>query len=595
VNRSIPPEIVEEVKNRTDILSLVSEYVTLKKAGRNFVGLCPFHKEKTPSFSVNQDKQIFYCFGCGEGGNALTFLMKINSMAFPEAVRQLARKAGIRIPEKPLTKEDRERFSQREQLFRLNEIAAEFYEKNLLSAGGERARTYIRDRGIDPKTGKTFRLGYAPDGWKALYEHLSKKGVPLKLAEQAGLILPRSDGSAYYDRFRGRLMFPIEDVQGHIVAFGGRILGEGEPKYMNSPESPVYIKGKNLYGLGKAREEIRSRGFAVLVEGYFDFLSLWNAGIRNVVASLGTALTREHVDLLRRFTGQITAVFDPDEAGRKALSRSIELFIAGNLEAKAVVLPDGLDPDAFVRRRGREEFESVLARADNMVDYYIDSVLKSEGSIVGDRRAFREAAAFIVRFDDAVVRDLFVKRVAERLGVDEVLLKKEIQKGRSAGVSPEKNSEASAAKAGAGSDALELKIIRMMLQYPERIPAAAETAILQYLKEEDAGAVAKAILDSLRSDGKVDVASLVDGFHQPADRRKLMQWIMEKEPPLEGPVIDRMFADGIRQLKKRWYRDRHRELKLRLGKAERAGDDEACRSLLTEIQRLSSEETSLHV
>jgi len=595
VNRSIPPEIVEEVKNRTDILSLVSEYVTLRKAGRNYVGLCPFHKEKTPSFSVNQDKQIFYCFGCGEGGNALTFLMKINSMAFPEAVRQLARKAGVRIPEKPLTKEDRERFSQREQLFRLNEVVAEFYERNMLSAVGERARVYIRDRGIDPKTAKAFRLGYAPEGWKALYEYLSKKGVPLKLAEEAGLILPRSDGSTYYDRFRGRLMFPIEDVQGHIVAFGGRILGDGEPKYMNSPESPVYIKGKNLYGLGKAREEIRGRGSAVLVEGYFDFLSLWNAGIRNVVASLGTALTREHVDLLRRFTGQIAAVFDPDEAGRKALARSIELLIAGNLEAKAVVLPDGLDPDAFVRKKGREEFESILDHADNMVDYYIDSVLKSEGSIVGDRRAFREAAAFIVRFDDAVVRDLFVKRVAERLGVDEFLLKKEVQTGRSAGGSAEKSSEAPSAKTGDPSDALELKIIRMMLQYPDRIPAAAESGILQYLKEEDAGAVAKAIIDSRRSVGKVDVASLVDGFRQPDDRRRMMQWIMEKEAPLEEQVIDQMFADAIRQLKKRWYRDRHKELKLKLGKAERAGDDEMCHSLLTEIQRLSSEETSLRV
>ncbi|HOG17449.1 MAG TPA: DNA primase [Syntrophales bacterium] len=592
MNRSIPPEIVEEVKNRTDILSLVSEYVTLRKAGRNYVGLCPFHKEKTPSFSVNQDKQIFYCFGCGEGGNALTFLMKINSMAFPEAVRQLARKAGVRIPEKPLSKEDRERFSQREQLFRLNEIVAGFYEKNLLSAGGERARTYIRDRGIDPKIGKAFRLGYAPEGWKALYEYLSKQGVPLKLAEQAGLILPRSDGSSYYDRFRGRLMFPIEDVQGHIVAFGGRVMGDGEPKYMNSPESPVYVKGKNLYGLGKARDEIRGRGFAVLVEGYFDFLSLWNAGIRNVVASLGTALTREHVDLLRRFTGQITAVFDPDEAGRKALARSLELFIAGNLEARVVVLPDGLDPDAFVRKRGKEGFESILARADSMVDYYIDSVLKSEGSIVGDRRAFREAAAFIVRFDDAVVRDLFVRRVAERLGVEETLLKKEVQKGRFEGNTPGK-SPAAAPEKGAPSDTLELKIVRMMLQYPDRIPETAESEILQYLREEDTGTVAKAVLDSMRSAGKLDVASLVDGFRRPDDRRKLMQWIMEKEPPLEEQVIDRMFADAIQQLRKRWYRDRHRELKMRLGKAERAGDHETCHSLLTEIQRLSSEETSL--
>ena len=574
---------------------MVSEYVALRKTGRNHVGLCPFHKEKTPSFSVNQDKQIFYCFGCGEGGNVFTFLMKIHSIAFPEAVRQLARKAGLRMPERALSREEKERFTQREQLYRLNEIAAEFYEKNLLTAGGERARSYLTNRGIDPGIVKNFRLGYASESWKSLYEYLSRKNIPRKLAEQAGLILPRSDGTSYYDRFRGRLMFPIEDVQGHIVAFGGRILGDGEPKYMNSPESPIYSKGRNLYGLAKAKEDIRITGFAVLVEGYFDFLSLWNAGFRNVVASLGTALTREHVELLRRFTGQVTAVFDPDDAGRKALARSIELFIAGNLDAKAVVLPDGLDPDAFVQKKGGEAFASILKNAENVVDYYADSVWKPGGSIIDDRKAFREAAAFIARFEDREVRDLFIKHIAERLGIKQDLLGREIGRSRVKGKPAGKSSENVSQTVEEASDALDLKIIRMLLQYPDRISAVAESDFLRYFKESDAKVVAMAVIHSLQTTGKVDVVSAVEGFRQAVDRQRLMRWMMEKEPLLEEGVVDKMFSDAVCQLKKRWYRDRRKELKWKLGKAQRAGDDTACNSLSLEIQRLSMEETSLHL
>ncbi|MGZ3596708.1 MAG: DNA primase, partial [Syntrophales bacterium] len=334
MNGHIAPDKIEEVKRRADIVDLVSEYVTLKKGGKNFLGLCPFHKEKTPSFTVNRDKQIFYCFGCGEGGNVLTFLMKMSEMSFPEAVRHLAGKTGVIIPERILTRQEKESSSVRNEVSHINKMAAAYFAKNLFSQAGKEARDYLRKRGIQDDVIKEFGLGYALDGWRHLRDYFEKASISLKLVEQSGLVIPKANGGgSFYDRFRGRLIFPIEDVGGSVIAFGGRIIGSGEPKYLNTSESPVYIKGRNLYGLNRTKEDIRKKGYAILVEGYFDLITLWASGVRNVIATLGTALTREHVDLMRRYTSHVAVVFDPDEAGKKALTRSIELFLSGNMHA----------------------------------------------------------------------------------------------------------------------------------------------------------------------------------------------------------------------------------------------------------------------
>jgi DNA primase len=343
----IPEDRIEEIRNRINIVDLVSEYITLKKAGRNYLGSCPFHKEKTPSFTVNAEKQIYHCFGCGEGGNAFSFLMKINNMTFPEAVRHLAGKLGVPLPSWEFTPEEKSRQDLRESLHRVNQLAADYYAKTLRSAAGSAGRGYLDKRMIKPEIIETFRLGYAPEGWRNLRDHLQKEKIPLKHAEQAGLLVSRKDGD-YYDRFRGRLMFPIEDINGKVIAFGGRIIGEGEPKYLNSPESSAYVKGRNLYGLARAKNAIRRDDYLIIVEGYFDLLALWNNGIPNVAATLGTALTREHVDLIKRYTGAVAVTFDTDAGGKAALERSMSLFLEKGLRAKAVVLPDGKDPDEFV-------------------------------------------------------------------------------------------------------------------------------------------------------------------------------------------------------------------------------------------------------
>ena len=349
----IPEDRIEEIRNRINIVDLVSEYITLKKAGRNFLGSCPFHKEKTPSFTVNAEKQIYHCFGCGEGGNAFSFLMKINNMTFPEAVRHLAGKMGIVLPSREFTPEEKSRHDLRESLVRVNQLAAVFYAKTLRTAAGSRGRGYLETRGIRQDIVDTFRLGYAPEGWRGLRDHLQREKITLKHAEQAGLLVARNDGDCY-DRFRGRLMFPIEDINGNVIAFGGRIIGEGEPKYLNSPESAVYVKGRHLYGLARAKSAIRKDETLIIVEGYFDLLALWNAGISNVVATLGTALTREQVDLIRRYTASVAVTFDTDAGGKAALERSMSLFLERGLKARAVVLPDGKDPDEFVSRQHRQ-------------------------------------------------------------------------------------------------------------------------------------------------------------------------------------------------------------------------------------------------
>jgi len=584
------PDHKEEVRRRADIVSLIGEYVTLRKAGRNFLGLCPFHQEKTPSFTVSPDKQMFYCYGCSEGGDVFSFLMKLNHLTFPEALRQLAGKVGVVIPEKTLSREEKERYTLAEKIRRVNELSAVFYAGALQSPAGAEAREYLRKRGIGEEAVRTFRLGFAPDGWRALLDHLGRKGVPAELAEQAGLLVPRSgEAKGHYDRFRGRLMIPIEDIDGHVIAFGGRVIGAGQPKYMNSPESPVYIKGDNLYALARTREAIREKGFAILVEGYFDLIALWNAGIPNVVATLGTALTRAQVDLLRRYTPRVAAVFDPDEAGRKALARSLELFLAGDIHARAVILPDGQDPDLFVRTRGREKMEELLAGASPMAEYYIERILGGRGTLEEDRDKLREAVAFIARIGDAVERNLFVKKVAQALNVDEDVLKKEVQRilvqapSAPSAIRPPR-------KSAQPMDPLELSLIRMMLEYPAKVAVVRDSAVLADFKTGELRSLGEEIV--AEGGQSRDVASLVSALAEGPFRERLMALLVQESPYPED-LIDRQLADTIRKIRKRASQERGRLLTRRIAEAERAKDQALYDRLVAEKNSLLREEKEL--
>jgi DNA primase len=585
VKGSIPDDKIEEIRRRADIASVIGEYVVLKKAGKNFLGLCPFHQEKTPSFTVSPDKQMFYCFGCSEGGNVFSFLMKLNHLTFPEAVRQLAGKVGVVIPEKTMSREEKERYTLAEQIRRVNELAADFYAKALLSPAGAGAREYLRKRGVGETAIQAFRLGLAPEGWSGLLDYLEKRGVAPGLAEQAGLVIPRTGpAKGHYDRFRGRLMIPIEDVDGQVIAFGGRVMGAGEPKYMNSPESPVYTKGNNLYGLARTREAIREKDFAILVEGYFDLIALWNAGITNVVATLGTALTRAQVDLLRRYTPRVVAVFDPDEAGRKALARSLELFLAGNVHAKAVILPDGYDPDTFVRARGRQQMDELLAQAWPMADYYIEKILGGRGTLEEDRDKLREAVAFISRLDDAVDRNLFVKKVAEQLHVDEEVLKAEIRRGQSR--APAALALPPKRKTASEMDPLELSLVRMMLEYPARLSGVRESGVLGYFRIEELKLLGEALL-AMDGQGKSmgDIPALIGAVTDVPIREKLLSLLVQ-ESPYPEELIDRLMADTIRKIRERSNKEMDRILTRKIAEAEKAKDMALRDSLILEKQKL---------
>ncbi|MEQ8253419.1 MAG: DNA primase [Smithellaceae bacterium] len=580
---------IEEIKSRIDIVELVAQYVTLKKAGRNYLGLCPFHQEKTPSFTVNREKQIFYCFGCGEGGNAVTFLMKIASKTFPEAIKELAEKTGVVLPSWQDSKDSRQKNSLRENIAELNLTAAQQYARNLHSPAGKGARDYLEARGIRPETIKHFRLGYAEDSWRSLTDYMEKSGLSLKTAEQAGLVIAGKEGK-FYDRFRGRLIFPIENVFGDTIAFGGRILDKGEPKYLNSPESPLYTKGRNLYGLNKTREEIRQKGFALIVEGYFDLISLWNAGIGNVVASLGTALTREQLELLRRYTLEVVALFDPDEAGRKALNRSLELFLSMNMRARALVLPEGLDPDDYVNKFGREKLEELIANAQPLSDYYIENVLGGGKTFEDKREMVKTAMEFINKISDKKEKDLFIKRIAEKTGVDQGLLIQEIYQDASVGI------------AGAGrkkpavninNNLVELHLIRLLMEYPQKILQVKNENIFDFFLQPQLKELGHKIIENYTLLGFVDLNIVLSTEEEAPLREKILRLMMEALPT-EDTMLEKIFTDNTRQIKKKWYKDQHRRIKFELIQAQEKGDQELLNRLVQEKEKLLIEERELN-
>src|SRR4030043_852617 len=412
----IPDEVIEEIRERADIIEVISDYVTLKKAGTNYKGLCPFHQEKTPSFTVSQEKQLFHCFGCGIGGNIFTFFMKYEQVAFAEAARALAQRYGITIPAVKVTAQDQ----RKENLRQINAVALDFYVRELKQEKeGKVARGYLERRGIERALWEEYGIGYAPARWDALVSHLKKKGVNLKEAEALGLIIPQKGG--WYDRFRDRIIFRIFDLRDRVIGFGGRILNDGqEPKYLNSPDSPLYKKGTGFYGLNVARKSIQKAGGKVcIVEGYFDLLSMAQNGVKNVVATLGTALTPEQVRLVRRFGKEFFLLFDPDEAGKKAALRGLEIFMQEEAFPAVIPLPDGMDPDGYFQRGGTPE--ALRERAVPGGEYAMEMLMEGcdRGAVEGKVKAVAAILPFLLQIKDGVRRDFYLKRLAEMVGVRE--------------------------------------------------------------------------------------------------------------------------------------------------------------------------------
>ena len=417
---AIPDEKIEEIRATADIVDVISDEVRLKKSGSGYKGLCPFHNEKTPSFHVDPNKNLFYCFGCQKGGDVFTFLQEVQGLTFIESARLLAERAGIPLPENTV---DEEAAGEIESIYHALRFAARFFYRQLTQDDrGKRALNYLRERGIEPQTIKTFGLGYAPDAWDALLTAAAEAPIGPETLEKAGLIIERKDGSGYYDRYRNRVIFPIFSHVGKVLGFGGRILDDDadQPKYINSPETQVYDKSKALYGLRQGKRAIRQEDEAILVEGYTDVISLYQAGVRHAVASSGTALTEQQVKTLGRYAKRLILLYDADEAGARAARRGMDLVLAEELGAYVVELPDGEDPDSFVQAQGAEEFERYLTeeRQDLPAFRYRQAERAGELETPEDRvEVQRGIMRSIAKIPDSSLRREYVRRTSEVLGV----------------------------------------------------------------------------------------------------------------------------------------------------------------------------------
>ena len=410
----IPESAIYEIRNRADIVSLVSRYVELKQAGRNWKGLCPFHNEKTASFNVNTDRQIFHCFGCQEGGDVIAFLMKHDGLSFPEAARSLAGDLGIEIPEETGSADA----GVGPRIFEANGHAQDLYRETLREPEGEIARSYLTARGFDGAAADQFGLGFAPARWDAVAERLREKRIPGDVGVQAGLLAERKSGSGHYDRLRGRLTFPIQDVRGRVIGFGGRALeADQEPKYLNTPESPVFHKRNSFYGYPDALESIRRAGRVILCEGYFDRIAFARADLGEALATCGTALTAEHGLQLRRRSREIILVFDGDSAGQKATEKALAVLLPHGLRVRAAALPEGLDPDDYLNKEGADALRKLVDEAPDALELSIRNAVR-QGTLTPDQKADAVAhvAPLVALVADAVSRDEYIRRLAMAVG-----------------------------------------------------------------------------------------------------------------------------------------------------------------------------------
>lgn len=570
--RSIPDDTIQRIKNTANIVDVISEHVVLKKAGRNHLGLCPFHAEKTPSFTVSPEKQIFYCFGCHTGGNVFSFLMQREGLSFPDAVRAVAAKYGIEVPDYHLTPAQKKQASEKEKLYRVNELAMQFFHENLNDPRrGAKAMSYLVGRGMTRKIIDAHQLGYAPQRWDGLIHGLRAKRVPTDLLEKGGLAIPRKDGSGHYDRFRDRVIFPIMNLNRQVLGFGGRVMGDEMPKYLNSPETPIFNKRRELYGIHKANQAARSSGRVYVVEGYFDVLAMHLYGIENTVATLGTALTPEHVQLLKGMVGKdgiAYLVFDSDQAGIKAAQRSVPIFEKGFLSARVLVLPKGYDPDTFLREHGPDDFLTCADNALGMVPFIVEAAISKHGlSIEGKIRVVGDVMDVMASIEDGVARALHIKHLSERLGIEESALLEKIRQRTGAANAPQHAPMRAVEEAFIADEGrLELQIVAMMLCYPLMISEIVGRNLLDFFEDKQLKQIAHMIADGADT-GQERTADLVSAIEDQR-YRNLVAKLSITECHWDRQGCERVIAQFEARKKRRIRQDLQRQIE----SAERNND-----------------------
>ncbi|MEW6300135.1 MAG: DNA primase [Thermodesulfobacteriota bacterium] len=586
----IPQEILSEIRARVSIVEVISTYVALRRAGRSYLGLCPFHSENTPSFSVQEEGGFFHCFGCGVGGNVFTFLTRIEGISFPEAVRRLAQRAGVPLPHKadPHARE-------RARLYRLNEMAATYFQRCLRGDVGKLARQYLAERGIRSDTAERFRLGFAPPWGGGLVRFLSEHKGDLDQAATLGLIGKRENGR-YYDRFRCRLMFPITDVVGRVVGFGGRLLpaeaqeaearGRTLPKYLNSPDSVLYKKGTLLYGLSHAKEAMQRRGRAVIVEGYIDLLALVQCGYEETVAVLGTALGGEQLQAVRRFAQEVYIFFDGDEAGRRAATRAFPLCVENTLRGRGVFLPHGYDPDTFARTYGQAKLaELIEERAEPLEDFYFSRLAPPPGATAFQRaQAAKEALAALTSMTDVVARGALFTQIAQRFGVGEEELRRVAAVPD--GIRPHRAAQDPGESLSVSATA-EIELIQLMLlDRTLALRAAADGVLSAFQHWQNLGAE---IISAWRHSEHIDLGAFLPSLPKAvADRvARMYTGAAAEETRHEREQI---FADCVAKLRNTRKKLGREQLLRAIREAERRGDEAELRRCLQRLREWDKEE-----
>jgi DNA primase len=576
---------VDEVRAAADIVRIVGDYVKLRKAGANYMGLCPFHQEKTPSFAVHPVKQIFHCFGCGAGGDVFKFVMLIDGLSFPEALRRVAEKVGITIAESYADASFDANAKLRAGLFKLHEAAAKLFASQLIgSAEGRMALAYLADRGVTDEVAGRFRLGYAPSEGHALTRRLQEQGFDTEVVQKSGLVLFDAEGRRPYDRFRRRIIFPIANDSGKVVAFGGRALGDEMPKYLNSPETAIYSKGRVLYNLDRAAQAIRKLDYAILVEGYMDCIAVASSGIENVVASCGTSLTEGQTRLLGRYSRRVVVNYDPDSAGGAATERSLSLLLEEGFEAKVLALPGGLDPDAFIRKEGAEAYRGRLASAPSYLDYLTDRAIATHDvkTPEGKVAAANAVLPFLVKVPNPLLRSEHASRLAERLHLDERMLREEIR--RAAG---ERRQEVRVSKEAAAAEANHAvkQLLRACLESEELaralVPEILESRACEGLLGESVFTRLREVLER----GEALRASEWEAGLSEAERRLAYESLFW---PGEPPDLER--AQGyLRALRLRKAQRDREKLVVEIEEAARAQDGKKVAQLQADKSNLDKE------
>jgi DNA primase len=569
----------EEIRRAADIVQVIGQYVQLKKRGQNYIGLCPFHSEKTPSFTVSQEKQIYHCFGCGKGGDIFNFWMEYHNLTFPQALKDLARQYNVSLPDYKNSPGERKKSDLIEFLFEINELAGRYFHDVLIKRPhGKPGRDYFSERKLSQDTISKFRLGYAVHSWDGLVNFLKRKDIPLDKAAKAGLIVSNNT-NGYYDRFRGRIIFPIFNLNHQIIGFGGRVLDDSLPKYLNSPDTPLYHKGRYLYGLDSAYTGVRAKGFSIIVEGYMDLLALRQHGVANVVATLGTALTADQVRRLKSYAKKVVVLFDSDDAGKQAALKAFPLFLNEDLSAKVLVLPGGEDPDSFINKYGVTKFDELLGNSIPIFDFYLDQALANEEPGVDGRiRLIKDVLPIFMELEDRTAKFLYIHLFSEKTGIDEGEIWEELrlEEGKlkkSSGLHEFKNRLASTQDTKKyGSD---LQFLKLLAHYPEKIDNFRGQQWELLVSDQNIVKIIKVFMEKFPCKGNLyEVEEFLD---DPITREQLRVALISN--PYDKDTVDQAVGEFLNKISKM-------RISQSISRARAEGNIEAINHLIKEKQGL---------